>query len=152
MDWESEMALIRQFQWGLREDVKDLLLTLPDAITLSEAITQVVRCDNRLFLRKQERKTNNMFNLQPIASVGPTPSGTSSNDVPLDDPMQVDVTRFKPLTQEEKDRRWKEGLCLYCGEPGHKASNCLKKSTKQRIRGAKFNMLGDSKNAQVQSQ
>jgi hypothetical protein len=35
VDWESEMALIRQFQWGLREDVKDLLLTLPDATTLS---------------------------------------------------------------------------------------------------------------------
>jgi hypothetical protein len=32
--------------------------------------------------------------------------------------MQVDVTRFKPLTQEEKDHRWKERLCLYCGELG----------------------------------
>jgi hypothetical protein len=33
------MALIRQFQWGLRKDVKELLLTLSDATTLLEAIT-----------------------------------------------------------------------------------------------------------------
>jgi hypothetical protein len=66
--------------------------------------------------------------------------------------MQVDVTRFKPLTQEEKDHIWKKRLCLYCGESGHKASNCFKKLTKQRIQGTKFNMLVDSKNAEVQSQ
>jgi hypothetical protein len=54
-----------------------------------------------------------------------------NNDTCLIDPMQVDVARFKPLTQEEKDQRWKEGLCLYCGKSEHKASNCYKKSTKQ---------------------
>jgi hypothetical protein len=35
VDWELEMALIRQFQWGLQEDVKQLLLTLSNATTLS---------------------------------------------------------------------------------------------------------------------
>jgi hypothetical protein len=126
------MVLIRQFQWGLRKYVKDLLLTLPDATTLSEAITQAVRCDNRLFLRKQERRSNKL-NLQLIASTTSIPSRALSNDIPLDNPMHLDVTRFKPLIQEEKDCRWKEGLCLYCREPRHKASNCFKKSTKQCI-------------------
>jgi hypothetical protein len=39
VDWGLEMALVRQFQWGLQEDVKDLLLTLNDVTSLSEAIT-----------------------------------------------------------------------------------------------------------------
>jgi Domain of unknown function (DUF4939) len=37
------------------------------------------------------------------------------------------------LTGEEKDRRMKEGLCLYCGEKGHIAGACPKsRSTKGR--------------------
>jgi len=45
VDWDDN-ALISAFRWGLRDDVKDLLLNLPDPTSLSEAITQVVRCDN----------------------------------------------------------------------------------------------------------
>jgi hypothetical protein len=41
--------------------------------------------------------------------------------------MQIDVIRYKPLTAQEKNRRFDGGLCLYCGEGGHKADNCLKK-------------------------
>ena len=37
------------------------------------------------------------------------------------------------LTTEERDRRMKEGLCLYCGEKGHVAQDCLKsKAAKAR--------------------
>ena len=37
--------------------MKDLLLNLPDPTTFSEAITQAVRCDNRLFEQRQERRS-----------------------------------------------------------------------------------------------
>jgi hypothetical protein len=40
-----------QFQFGLRGDVKDLMLTMLNPTTLSQAIAQVVCCDNRLFQR-----------------------------------------------------------------------------------------------------
>jgi hypothetical protein len=50
------MALILQFQWGLREDFKDLLLTLLDATTLLEAITQAVLCDNHLFYANKKEE------------------------------------------------------------------------------------------------
>jgi hypothetical protein len=30
------------------------------------------------------------------------------------------------LTVEEKERRHKEGLCLYCGEKGHLVAECPK--------------------------
>lgn len=48
INWDEE-ALMSQFYWGLRDDVKDLLLTLPDPRTLNEAISQAVKCDIRLF-------------------------------------------------------------------------------------------------------
>jgi hypothetical protein len=38
IDWDNN-ALISVFRWGLRDDVKYLLLNLPDPLTLTEAIT-----------------------------------------------------------------------------------------------------------------
>jgi len=49
------MAFVHQFQWGLHEDVKDLLLTLNDATSLSMAIIQAIKCDHLLFLRREEK-------------------------------------------------------------------------------------------------
>ena len=46
--WD-EAALMDQFRQGLQNDVKDLLLTFPeDPMSLTEAISRSVRCDNRL--------------------------------------------------------------------------------------------------------
>ncbi|KAI9135800.1 hypothetical protein BKA69DRAFT_1108374 [Paraphysoderma sedebokerense] len=48
--------------------------------------------------------------------------------------MQIDsLTQSdsrKRLSTAEKERRRKGNLCLYCGEPGHKADKCPKKSKK----------------------
>jgi len=51
VNW-GEVALINQFRCGHRDDVQDLLLTLADPSSFSEAITQAIRCDNRLFERR----------------------------------------------------------------------------------------------------
>ena len=48
INWGEE-ALVSQFYWGLRDNVKDLLLSLSDLQTLNEAISQAVKCDNCLF-------------------------------------------------------------------------------------------------------
>jgi len=55
VNW-GEAALIDQFRCGLRDDVQDLLLTLADPSSFNEAITQAIRCNNRLFERRQEKK------------------------------------------------------------------------------------------------
>ena len=45
-----------QFRQGLRNDVKDLLLTFhDDPKALLEAISRAVRCDNRLFETTRRR-------------------------------------------------------------------------------------------------
>jgi hypothetical protein len=36
------------------------------------------------------------------------------------EPMQIDAARYKPLSQREKNRRHREGLCFYCGSSIHK--------------------------------
>jgi hypothetical protein len=39
--------------------------------------------------------------------------------------MEIDTTRKRgPLSEEQKERRQANRLCLYCGGPGHIAINC----------------------------
>jgi hypothetical protein len=67
VNW-GEAALIDQFRCGFRDDVQDLLLTLVDPSSFSEAITQAIRCNNRLFECRQEKKvTSNaqLWNSRP---------------------------------------------------------------------------------------
>ena len=46
--WDDQVV-VDQFRFGLHNDVNDLLLTFPeDPNSLIEAISRVVRCDNRL--------------------------------------------------------------------------------------------------------
>jgi hypothetical protein len=42
--------------------------------------------------------------------------------------MQIDKTRFKPFTKQEKQHQRTNNLCLYCGEPCHIVCECLKKN------------------------
>jgi hypothetical protein len=49
--------------------------------------------------------------------------------------IQIDSLRFKKLLQKEKDRRYKEGLYLYCGGKKYQAYNCpIKASTQNHTR------------------
>ena len=41
-----------------------------------------------------------------------------------------------PLPQAEKDRRLREGLCMYCGKGKHSADDCPNKSDKAKARDA----------------
>ena len=121
INWD-ELALISQFYSNLQDGVKDLLLTLPDPSTLDEAINQAVKCDNRLFKRRQDKR----IWTTPHQPSEYSASSTSAHAVKYTkaEAMQIDATRFKPLMEQEKKRRREENLCLYCGQPGHRASNC----------------------------
>jgi len=98
--------LIDQFRCGLRDDVQDLLLTFADPFSFSEAITQAIRCDNRLFERRQEKKvTSNaqLWNSRPtmLPSVPQiTPVARPASFGPT--PMQIDTAKFKSLIEAEK--------------------------------------------------
>ena len=86
------------------------------------------RCDNRLYERRMEERRTQPFR-RNIAMGGNNFRLGSPESKPED--MQIDATRYKPLTQKEKNRRREEGWCLYCGESTkHNAANCPKKRRK----------------------
>ncbi len=119
LDW-NDTALITMFRWGFRDDIKTLLLNLPKPTILSEAITQAIDCDNRLFEQRQERRL--LFGSYRADYTAPTRQTSSSTLTP--EPMQIDTSRVRKLTEEEKERRRMEHLCFYCGGKDHNLNNC----------------------------
>ena len=53
LDW-NDKAFMTRFQYGLRDDVKNSLITMPKVDTLEELISQSIICNNRLFELRQE--------------------------------------------------------------------------------------------------
>ena len=59
-------------------------------------------------------------------------SDTQVNATSMSTCPQVNMGK---LSKEEKDRRFREKLCFYCGKPGHNAKNCrIKQSGRQTTR------------------
>lgn len=147
LDW-NDKALINKFRWGLRDNVKDLLLTMPKVDMLDEFITQAIACDNRLFERRQEQR----LGWRPIhQNMGATSSRVLPNRTSGPEPMQIDAMQLKRLTPEEKERRRKEDLCLYCGAPGHKVRDCQIKGSSFKTRSTTMESE-QTGNENVQSQ
>jgi hypothetical protein len=121
VNW-GEAALIDQFRCGLCDDVQDLLLTLADLSSFSEAITQAIRCDNRQFERRQEKKvTSNaqLWNSRP--TMLPLVPQTTSVVRPASfgpAPILINAAKFKPLTKAEKLCRRTNNLCLTVATQG----------------------------------
>ena len=113
--------MISQFYWSLRDNVKDLLLSLPDPRTLNEAISQAVKCNNRLFQRRQDQRSR-----QQTVRHSPSMTASSLNSHSETENMAIDAVRVKTLIPEKKKWCVEEGLCLYCGEEGHKVRSCPK--------------------------
>lgn len=128
--YTDQQALIDMYQKGLKDSVKDLLLTMPVRKTLLETQQDSIACDERIFQRSQEQKSSSRPTYMPSMK---TPSG------PM--PMELDAMNFKQtkkLTQEERDRRKREGLCLYDGKsdcPGAKDINACPGIIKRNNQG-----------------
>ena len=90
-------------------------------------IDLVVKIDHRLGERKGEKsKTPKLIFLK---SDKRTTEGKICED---SDPMQIGGIRG-PVAKEEKDKRRKLNLCLYCGKPGHFAKDCPVKPKVERL-------------------
>uniref|UniRef100_A0A3B5PZQ8 CCHC-type domain-containing protein n=1 Tax=Xiphophorus maculatus TaxID=8083 RepID=A0A3B5PZQ8_XIPMA len=114
-------ALKSAYFHALSEQIKDELATLDEPATLDEFINLTIRLDNRIRSRERERRRRDppirTFSSVRLSNATPTPQ----NNLPEPEPMQVGHAR---LTPEERQRRLKSRLCLYCGESGHFISNC----------------------------
>jgi hypothetical protein len=62
--------------------------------------------------------------------------------------MQIDVAKFKTLTEAEKLRRKTNNLCLYCGNSGHIARQCPQKLIKLQVQVVEIPQELENKNIQ----
>jgi hypothetical protein len=85
---------------------------MPKIETLQEFITQAITCDNRLFGWGNANHT--------MISI----SSASEKNASSLEPMQIDVARYKPLLQGQKDQRCQKGLCYYYGSSKQRLLEC----------------------------
>jgi len=116
--WNEE-AKIDAFLAGLHDQIATKILEMfPRPRSLSAMQTIAARIDswiltNRQFFNTQGRSNNNHNN----NNNNQNKKGWNSNKNP----------KFKPhgpLTKEEKERRRRENICLYCSFPDHSLDNC----------------------------
>lgn len=166
----SDEALRHLFFDGLKEDVKDKILTPNNAHSIDILVDTAIKWDNLLFQRRRTYSTqsrpvattrvDNIFTRpRPINNVfRPTIMPSSSPAQSTHTPMEIDAVRprFAPLTQEEKDHRRKNNLCMYCGKAGHIANDCKAKINPAKPRytpkiNASSVNTSESKNSQPQA-
>lgn len=126
--WDDE-ALQGAFLRGLADNIKDELAVRDETCSLEELITLATRLDNRLRERRREKASRQpaprgqVFAPTPMCSVpttSPVPSSCPET-LPAEEPMQLGRAH---LTPDERQRRQRSGLCIYCGQAGHYISTC----------------------------
>ncbi|KAI1097118.1 hypothetical protein F4804DRAFT_328600 [Jackrogersella minutella] len=65
-------------------------------------------------------------NTNPFENVShaPNPYLTTPREIDAGDPMDLDPISIRRLSALERIRRLNNGLCLYCGDPGHLKTDC----------------------------
>jgi hypothetical protein len=131
LDW-NESALLYQFKSGLSNEIKDLLLHHDIPEDLDSMVKLAVRIDGRLQEHRQERsrrtfpsRPNNGNPSPPLSNfTPPRPNHSYAPPRPTGDMMDVDSVKRGPLTPQEREHRFKNGLCIVCGKAGHIKMNC----------------------------
>jgi hypothetical protein len=126
----NDEAKIEIFKNGLIDEVKDVLAGILDEPPgFEQFINFCIKIDHRLYARRVEKKKPSGSDLKPSASKKEQQSSAHADPSAMDvDAVQASAGKSKKLSQEERTRRLKENLCLYCGEPDHRLASCPKKS------------------------
>jgi hypothetical protein len=120
-EWDDN-ALRDRFYEGLKERVKDDIARAERPETLQEMIELATKIDNRQYERQLERKGEYHHGR------GKKPQHRPSRPYYGPQPMEIDSTqKYGTLSKQERQRRFKNKLCLYCGKAGHVAKNCRSK-------------------------
>jgi hypothetical protein len=135
VNW-GDRTLRHQLKQVLPDCIKDSLVLVEEPAAFNEWKRLVQNVDQRYWEQQAEicrdarpnPGTNtscgtpvpnmcNTVSVAPTTSVMSTACGPPSNS-----PIACHLTMQGGLTQTERDRRITQGLCLYCGGQGHKAS------------------------------
>ncbi|KAI2668609.1 Transposon Tf2-6 polyprotein [Labeo rohita] len=96
------------YRKGLQPELQVELACRDEGLSLSQYIDLSIRIDNVMRARKPSRAVTMIPPTSPIPVASP-------------EPMQLGVTK---LSAEERERRLKNNLCLYCGQAGHIRATC----------------------------
>ncbi len=105
--WRDAEPLKLLFRKGLNHELQSELACRDEGKTLEQFINLAIRLDNLLRSRRLPRSS---FSTAAMATAPPAA-----------EPMQIGVTH---LSGEERERRVRLNLCLYCGLPGHMRASC----------------------------
>ncbi|KAI0999937.1 hypothetical protein K3495_g8263 [Podosphaera aphanis] len=102
-----------------------------DSLNFDQAISRLQDIDNRQrSLADFLSRCNKRDNFSP-SNHSPAPIVDYQANANQDGPMDLAAATTQPrgpLSQEKRDRRRRNGLCYYCGEPGHKPGSCPRKN------------------------
>ena len=139
INW-GDRALHHRLKHALPDCIKDSLALVEEPVAFNDWKRLVQNIDQRYWERQAEirwdtrgSQGNNAnrgilsTNVRNTMSGAPTAPTTSSACDPSSTPsVSCHLTMQGGLTQTERDRQITQGLCLYCGGQGHKASECSK--------------------------
>lgn len=139
-------SLFGMFYKSLNNEVKDELIKQDRPLDLSEYFQLAINIDDRLFQRRQEKKADqsssrfSFSSRNTFHSSAPVPARAKT---PGPVPMELDATsavsgRGK-LSKSEREHRMKNGLCLYCGESGHRVVACPARNSLSATMSGKVN-------------
>src|SRR5215469_2216095 len=171
LSW-SDQALVQQYFDGLKDALQDMLVAANYPEELEQLIRMSVRMDNLQHQRRMQRGQETKPAIpaprkkqlpyvaarpQPVQHARPAHVAAPPPVEPFGPrPMELDAIRprFQRLTEEQREHRRKNGLCMYCGEASHFALECPTRPPRRqqaaRVSGAVFTTTG-SKNGKTQS-
>jgi hypothetical protein len=119
------------FKKGLKSTVKTGLAYASDVDDFDSLVRRAIIIDQTQYIaekhEKAEKKPSRSNQPQSLPSRNNTPQQSNTaprSSGPPRSSSSTPSTPRPPLTNEEKDRREKNGLCRVCGSPDHWKKNC----------------------------
>jgi hypothetical protein len=121
-------AKILMFKSGLKNQVKEGLSYASDINTFDSLVSRAIAIDQTQFSQRKSasRTSNNNSSAKPqqrSSNSRPQNPFSSSSPSSCGSDLRPSIPRG-PLSDEEKARRKREGLCGYCGDANHVFDNC----------------------------
>ena len=144
VNW-GDRALHHRLKHVLPDHIKDLLMLIEEPVAFNDWKCLVQNIDQWYWERQAEicrdtrssqgNNTNRGTTSANVCSTTPGTPASSTHDSPGNPTVAHHLTAQGRLTQSERERRIVQGLCLYCGGQGHKASKCSKARKAREMSG-----------------
>ena len=142
-------SLTHQFYRGLPDRLKDKLAEMLGGrpMELNELRARAQELDDLYWQRQKEQRSDPRQKLISSSSSSATSSSpstgtykratstTGSKGGTRNPELDGKLTSLGKLTEEEKERRRKENLCFYCGDPSHYGNKCPKAAKDRKVKG-----------------